>query len=435
MSQLNALRSFAEKPKYQKGDVLVVFGELFSRGYANGIIDEAKKIGMDIIYATVGRREKDGSLRNLTDEELKEKSQPIINVALEAGFDMEPSSQGMTPCQQLKDVKIGNWQEAQLDWNQIEDSRQKGRQRFDSQVKKYMEELQKLLPQGKNILFVHTMAGGVPRAKILMPAMNRVFKGMGERFVSSKNFWEETDIGKLCKMNFEEVTARTFGTLVEASTEIRKKAESQGGQVSYVAYGYHGTEVLVGDKYEWQTYCPYVQGWAKIKLEELSQEFYDKGIQCCVFNCPEILTNSSSVFQGVEVSLYTLIAALRKEGGSAESVRTVLNECKNKLKDEHNLEEVEKLLQEYLNSDQIKNSYEFKTWPQHNNKEQMEYMLTTSKRLYDMHKSNKDLLTFPLSEVVVQSTGALMIAEAWSPSNAVSWIGHDVIAKYWAHKN
>jgi len=37
------LRQTAQKPAYGSKDVLVVFGEVFTRGYVNGLIDEAKK--------------------------------------------------------------------------------------------------------------------------------------------------------------------------------------------------------------------------------------------------------------------------------------------------------------------------------------------------------------------------------------------------------
>ncbi|MFA7634012.1 MAG: hypothetical protein WCX90_10260 [Thiohalomonadaceae bacterium] len=42
---------------------LVLFGELFGRGYANGLIDEARKSGMTILGVTVGRRDENDQLR------------------------------------------------------------------------------------------------------------------------------------------------------------------------------------------------------------------------------------------------------------------------------------------------------------------------------------------------------------------------------------
>ncbi len=57
---------------YKAGDVLVLVGELFGRGYANGLLEEAKRLGMTVLGTTVGRRNSDGTLRPLTAEELAE---------------------------------------------------------------------------------------------------------------------------------------------------------------------------------------------------------------------------------------------------------------------------------------------------------------------------------------------------------------------------
>ncbi len=61
-----ALREVPARAGYREGDVLVLFG----RGYANGIVDEARRAGMTIVGATVGRRDGDGSLRPLDAGEL-----------------------------------------------------------------------------------------------------------------------------------------------------------------------------------------------------------------------------------------------------------------------------------------------------------------------------------------------------------------------------
>ena len=117
-----------EKPApapYKAGDVLVLFGELFNRGYANGLVEEAEKMGMTIVRATVGRRDKDGSLRALTAEETANVPKPFINIPLEAGFDMEPAANGLSPVDQMKDIKLSDWQNAKIDMKAIEESRQK----------------------------------------------------------------------------------------------------------------------------------------------------------------------------------------------------------------------------------------------------------------------------------------------------------------------
>ena len=109
-SYYHALRSWQNNPQLQKDDTLVIFGEVFDRGYVNGLIDEARKVGAQVIYSTVGRRDAEQNLRPLTEQELTDKNQsPLINIPLEAGFDMEPSSDGIRPIDQLKDYGLTGW--------------------------------------------------------------------------------------------------------------------------------------------------------------------------------------------------------------------------------------------------------------------------------------------------------------------------------------
>ena len=70
MTKLNPLREIPEQNIFKKGDVFVLFGELFGRGYVNGLIDEARNAGMTIVGITVGRRDENNRLRPLTAEEL-----------------------------------------------------------------------------------------------------------------------------------------------------------------------------------------------------------------------------------------------------------------------------------------------------------------------------------------------------------------------------
>lgn len=428
MTQLFPLREKPVSSPYKKGDVLVLFGELFSRGYANGLVEEAEKRGMTIVRATVGRREKDGSLRALNAEECAAIPQPFINIPLEAGFDMEPDSHGVTPCDQLKDVKISDWETATLNWTAIEESEQRGVQRFKKNTALFINELEKHIPKGANVLFAHLMAGGVPRAKILMPILNRAFKGQGDRHVSTQSLMD-SEIGKLCLKSFNEVTAETFRHLIEISTPLREKLESQGSHISYTAYGYHGTEILLGDQYKWQTYTCYFQGWAKMALEKHAENFYRNGIHCCVYNCPEILTNSSSVFQGVEVSLYPLLAAIQKDAGDQKHAEQVISECRRLLKDEITIEHIVKFAEDYVTSDLNQSFCKFDQWPQHSRQDQMDSMLQSSDYLFDAHKDQKHLITAVLSEVVFKSCGYVMLHDSWAPKSPVAWIGHDLVAR------
>ena len=214
---------------------------------------------------------------------------------------------------------------------------------------------------------------------------------------------------------------------------MREKIQASGHKVNYVAYGYHGSECLIGDEYIWQSYAPYLQGWAKIRLEEIATEAWQHDIHATVFNVPEILTNSSSIFLGVEVALYPLIKALQKENTDSTFINSVLEQCQALLKDEFTLQDVIDYTQEYLNNDIIRNWSKFETWPQHNGPEQMELMRSSSTHLIRMHKDPKQLATGLLSEVVFKSCGNIMFDESAHPRQPVWWIGHDLVAKIANH--
>ena len=92
----------------------------------------------------------------------------------------------------------------------------------------------------------------------------------------------DSDLGKLILMNFDEVSANTFGHLIEGSAAIRARLEASGGQVRYSAYGYHGTEILIEGRYQWQTYTNYTQGYAKMRLERIAQAAWAEGVKATV---------------------------------------------------------------------------------------------------------------------------------------------------------
>lgn len=422
------LRNLQNEDLYSDGDILVVFGEVFSRGYVNGLIEEAREHGMKVIFSTVGRRDGNDELRPLTSEELAGKDQPLINVPLEAGFDMEKSAKGLRPIDRVAGLKMSEWKNADLNEAELRECSEKGNARFRHSVAEYLKKLEPMIPPGKNVLFAHTMAGGVPRTKIVMPVMNRVFKGSGDRFASSQEFWE-SPLGRFSSMNFMDVTATTFSHLLDLSTDLRKKIEKGGGHVGYVAYGYHGTEIQFNDKYHWQSYSPYLTGFAKLRLEEIAEEAFNKGVRACVFNAPEILTNSSSIFLGVEVALYPLLAALKREAPNHAYTKSVFDRCAQLLKPEHKLDDIMELTDSYFSSSVIQNWTKFNEWPQHNGPDQMALMRETSTKILEMHKDPKNLLTAELSEVVFRACGKAMCTEGAKPRKPVWWVGHDLVAR------
>jgi hypothetical protein len=431
MTKYNPLRTLPGPAGYGKGDVFVLFGELFGRGYANGLVDEARRAGMTILGITVGRRDADGSLRPLTDTELSESEKilggKIINIPLEAGFDMDRSESGVSPVDQLKGIKSDGWDSAEFDWEAIEQSRKAGVDRFTSNLVKVMDEMESLIPDGVNVLFSHTMAGGIPRARILMPVLNRVFKGQGERFTPSESFWGSA-LGKLCSICFDEVTANTFHHLMEGSRKIRQRIESSGKRVAYTAYGYHGCEVLINGVYTWQSYTPYLQGWAKMRLEGIASAAWEKGVRATVFNCPEIQTNSSALFLGVEISLYPLLGALEREGGGAVLERT-MSACHQLLKEGASVQNLLEEANQYLANPLLSPSHDYATWPHHNSPDQAALMLNSATSMLEMNQDPKTIVCAELSRAVFQAVGRLMFRTSWEPGAPVFWLNHDIVSR------
>ncbi|MBB3122091.1 enoyl ACP reductase FabMG family protein [Pseudoduganella violacea] len=431
MTKRTSLRDIPHNTLFRQGDTFVLFGELFGRGYVNGLLDEARKAGMNIIGMTVGRRDENNQLRPLTAEELAEAEANldgrVINVPLMAGFDLDAPAGEPTPTALLADMTLKNWQEFKLDWQQIERCRETGVARFKASAAQAMAQLDGMIADGTNVYFAHTMAGGIPKVKVFLAIANRVYKGRGERFMSSRELLD-SDLGKLILMNFDEVTANTFMHLIDASAGIRARLEKTGGQARYSAYGYHGTEILIGGEYLWQTYSNYTQGYAKMRLESVASAAWEKGVQATVFNCPEIRTNSSDIFVGVELSLFPLLEALKKEGGTAWAQQQ-WDACQALLEDGIQLDDLLARIAAY-NGDATSASFRnFEAWPMDNTPALAEVMIGTSEDITKLHKERKELITDLLSALVLEGTGPLMFNEMSKPAAPVIWLNHDVIAR------
>ncbi|MBB6136423.1 hypothetical protein HD842_004601 [Massilia aurea] len=431
MTDLTPLRHIPTANVFRKGDVFVLFGELFGRGYVNGLIDEARAAGMTIVGITVGRRDETGALRPLDAAELAEAEEKlggrIINVPLMAGFDMDAPEGEKNPTEMLSGITLKTWQEETLDWAHIERCREAGVRRFTTSAAQVMQEIDKLVPQGANVFFAHTMAGGIPKIKAFLAIANRIYKGRGERFMSSRALLE-SDLGKLILMNFDEVSANTLKYLIDASATIRDRVTQGGGEVRYTAYGYHGTEILIGGKYHWQTYTNYTQGYAKMRLESVAEAAWKNGITATVFNCPEIRTNSSDIFVGVELSLFPLLVALKREGGGAwadEQWRI----CEDLLGEGTSLQQLLDTIEGYNNDATSAEFRNFEAWPMDNTPALADVMIGTSEAITALHKDKKALITDHLSSLVLEGAGPLMFHGASEKIAPVVWLNHDIIAR------
>jgi hypothetical protein len=431
MTKYTPMQQLPETAGYGAGDVLVLIGELFGRGYANGLVDEARRLGMTVIGTTVGRRDSDSTLRPLNGEELSGSEAllggNIINIPLEAGFDMEAAAGQPSVSEQLKKARPDDWNTITFDDAFIEQAHAAGTARFRAAILQVALALESIIPAGANVLFAHSMAGGIPRARVFMPLLNRVFKGTGDKYLSSGDFWK-SGLGRLCDVSFNEVTADTFRYLVEETAALRGRISSGGGRVRYTAYGYHGTAVLVGGEFRWQSYTPYVQGIAKMRLEDIAAEATQQGVVATVFNCPEIQTNSSALFLGVEISLYPLLTALRRELGDT-ATEPLYERCQNMLKEGETVDNLLKRTDCYLSSPILSNIIDYDSWPQHNTLEQAELMLASSAELMGMHSDQKRLICAELSRIVFMATGRLMVHASWDPVASTLWLNHDIIAR------
>jgi len=431
MQAPNSLRDLHHENIFRKGDFFILFGELFGRGYANGLVSEARNAGMTVVGITVGRRDENNALRPLTAEEHAAAESNlggrIFNVPLMAGFDLDAPEGEPTPTDLLANMTLKSWQHDKLDWAHIEKCRNVGIKRFKDSVAKVMAELDGLIPDGANAIFAHTMAGGIPKVKVFLAIANRVYKGRGERFLSSRALLD-SDLGKLLLMNFDEVTANSFQYLIEGSTAIRTRLEKAGGKIRYTAYGYHGTEILIDDQYQWQTYTSYTQGLAKMHLEQIAEDAWKQGIKATVYNCPEIRTNSSDIFVGVELSLFPLLTALKKELGGTWA-ETQWQACRALLLEGQSLEELLHKIDYYNSTSVMKSFRDFAAWPMDNSAELADVMIGTSDAITQMHKNRSELVTDILSSLVLEGTGPLMFLESSNPSAPVLWLNHDIIAK------
>lgn len=428
---ITSLNQLPQTNIFRKGDVFVLFGELFGRGYASGLVGEARKAGMEIVGITVGRRDENNALRPLNPEELAAAEANlggrIINVPLMAGFDLDAPAGEPTPTDLLGKLTLKSWETDKLDWAHIEKCREVGIQRFKDGVAQVMAELDGLIGAGRNVFFAHTMAGGIPKAKVFMVIANRIYKGRGDRFMSSQTLLD-SDLGKLILQNFDEVSANSFQYLIEGSAAIRARVEAEGGQVRYSAYGYHGTEILQGGAYQWQTYTNYTQGYAKMRLERIARDAWAQGVKATVYNCPEIRTNSTDVFAGVELPLISLLHALKKEGGGAWA-DAQWQACRDLLADGHSLEEVLQKVADFHASEVMQGYRDFAAWPMPNSPAQADLTIGTSDAIAEMHKDRKALVTDLLSTLVLEATGPLILRESSAPAGPVLWLNHDIIAR------
>jgi hypothetical protein len=187
--------------------------------------------------------------------------------------------------------------------------------------------------------------------------------------------------------------------------------------------------VLVGGRFTWQSYVPYLQGWAKLLLERLAEEAWSEGVRCTVFNSPEIWTNSSAIFLGVEVSLYPLLRALDDAGPDAPAAIAARAHARAALRQGATVEDLLARAEEYLAGPAVAPLRQLAAWPQHTTRDQLEAMLAASDALMAMSADPKAPVCGALSPAVFAGVGRLIFDASWDPPAPVLWLNHDVVAR------
>jgi hypothetical protein len=147
-----------------------------------------------------------------------------------------------------------------------------------------------------------------------------------------------------------------------------------------------------------------------------------------VFNCPEIRTNSSDIFVGVELSLFPLLTALKREGGG-KWAQQQWDACQALLQDGVELQTILDMLESYNNNPVSEHFRNFDAFPMDNTPELADVMIGTSEEITKLHKDKKELITDRLSALVLEGAGPLMFHGAAEQIGPVLWLSHDIIAK------
>jgi len=165
-----------------------------------------------------------------------------------------------------------------------------------------------------------------------------------------------------------------------------------------------------------------------MRLESVAEAAWKNGITATVFNCPEIRTNSSDIFVGVELSLFPLLVALKREGGGAwadEQWRI----CEELLGEGTSLQQLLGTIEGYNNDATSAEFRNFEAWPMDNTPALADVMIGTSEAITALHKDKKALITDHLSSLVLEGAGPLMFHGASEKIAPVLWLNHDIIAR------
>ncbi|UUZ48044.1 hypothetical protein LP420_34455 [Massilia sp. B-10] len=190
MSEFTSLRHIPSAQLFKKGDVFVLFGELFGRGYVNGLIDEARPC-MTIVGITVGRHGKKQCAARTERRRTGRSGRKTRRQDHQRPDDgwlrpRRPGKQSKTRPKCCPVLPSRPGKKTSSTGPRSKPARAIGVRRFTESAAEVMGQIDKLIPDGANVFFAHTMAGGIPKIKAFLAIANRIYKGRGERFMSSR---------------------------------------------------------------------------------------------------------------------------------------------------------------------------------------------------------------------------------------------------------
>jgi hypothetical protein len=131
-----------------------------------------------------------------------------------------------------------------------------------------------------------------------------------------------------------------------------------------------------------------------MRLERIARDAWAQGIKATVYNCPEIRTNSSDIFAGVELPLISLLHALKKKAaapGPMPSGRPAAPAGRRP----HPGRPAEKVAA--FHGEVMQGFRDFAAWPMPNSPAQADLTIGTSDDIAQMHTDRKALITDLLS--------------------------------------
>lgn len=247
--------------------------------------------------------------------------------------------------------------------------------------------------QGSIDAIVHIMAGGIPRTRGMM----LLTKGMlgtddPKRFVPTADFTHSALFRQLVGPNIDIVTAESFEHIFQAGADLLER----NPQCRISALGYCGEHILAQDgSYHFSSYPGYLVGYAKNHLLEISQQARQRGNHSTIVNLMGAETASTNAFFGIE---YYILNSLRQLSQSQIDTSELMAQANQLLNEDASVEQVLETADEYLFHPEVLRAQQTGQFPQPCTLRLAEINFGTSRKLADLHRDRRALISSPISE-------------------------------------